>query len=76
MTKQEFIQLIKKAYNELYNAQDDYFFVGNWYEDFFMMMRQDTLYIRPDGYAYDLNPDIKEEFEKLMDIANIDDLVF
>lgn len=76
MTKEEFITLIQKAYDELSMAQDDYFFIGNWYGDFFMMMRNDTLFIRPDGYAYDLNPENKEEFQKLIDIAHIDDLAF
>lgn len=76
MTKDKLISTIKKAYNELNPAQDEIFFIGDWYGDLFIMMRNDALYVRPDGYAFDLNPNIPEEFQTLMEAANIDDLIF
>lgn len=76
MTKEKLIALLKKAYKELSPAQDNVFFIGNWYDDLFIMMRNDVLYVRPDGYAFDLNPDNPEEFKELMEAANVDDLIY
>lgn len=76
MTKEDLIQTIQKAWDELQPAQDMTFFVGDWYGDLFIMMRNNILYVRPEGCGYDFNPNNKKQFQELMDALNIDDLIF